>query len=125
VVRPNSSRCGSCVLTNPEPVSIPEALAGLPGPWQPRDVVRVNDAIVRVARLEGGFPWHTHDEDELFFCWDGSFVIELDGDAVQLNRGDIFVVPRGVRHRPVATSTAHAILLERPETKQYGNEGES
>jgi mannose-6-phosphate isomerase-like protein (cupin superfamily) len=103
-------------------ISIPEALSALTGPWRPADVVRVNDAIVRVARLEGEFPWHVHDEDELFLCWDGEFVIELEGaEAVQLSRGDVFVVPRGVRHRPVAESTAHAILLERPETKQYGN----
>lgn len=103
-------------------ISILDALAALPGPWQPADVVSVNDAIVRVARLEGEFPWHVHEEDELFLCWDGEFVIELEGtDAVQLNRGSIFVVPKGVRHRPVAHTTAHVVLLERPETKQYGN----
>ena len=105
-----------------DPVSVPSVLASLLGPWQPADLVRVNDAIVRVARLEGEFPWHVHDEDELFLCWDGSFVIELEGRAaVQLNAGDVFVVPNGVRHRPVAASSAHAILLERPETEQYGN----
>ncbi len=102
--------------------SIPEAIASLGGPWQPQDLVRVNDAIVRVARLEGEFPWHVHDEDELFLCWDGWFVIELEGgDAIRLSRGDVYVVPTGVRHRPVATETAHAVLVERPETKQYGN----
>ena len=104
------------------PVSVPEALAALVGPWQPRDVVAVNDAIVRVARLLGEFPWHRHDEDELFLCWDGSFRIELgSGEAVSLAAGDVFVVPRGTEHRPVADSTAHALLLERPETKQYGS----
>ena len=106
-------------------VSIPDAMRGLRGPWEPQDLVRVNDAIVRVARLDGEFAWHTHDEDELFLCWDGEFVIELEGyETVQLNRGDVFVVPRGVRHRPIATSTAHAVLLERPETMQYGNKEE-
>jgi mannose-6-phosphate isomerase-like protein (cupin superfamily) len=103
-------------------ISIPDALVTLPGPWQPADIVRVNDAIVRVARLEGEFPWHVHDEDELFLCWDGEFVIELEGaEPVAMSRGDVFVVPKGVRHRPVAERTAHAILLERPETEQYGN----
>ena len=105
------------------PRSIPQLAGELPGPWRPVDVVGVNDAVVRLARLEGEFPWHTHDEDELFLCWDGEFTIELDGtDEVQLNRGDVFVVRKGVRHRPIAEKTAHAILLERPETKQYGNE---
>lgn len=103
-------------------VSLAEVIAALPGPWQPRDVATVNDAVVRVARLEGGFPWHHHDEDELFLCWDGSFRIEMRGrDAVTLNAGELFVVPRGTEHRPVAEEIAHALLLERPETKQYGN----
>jgi quercetin dioxygenase-like cupin family protein len=104
------------------PVSIPEAAAALPGPWQPRDLVRVDEAVVRLTRLEGEFEWHHHGEDELFLCWDGTFRIELDGaDPVTLRPGGLFVVPRGVRHRPVADGTAHTLLFERPETEQYGN----
>jgi quercetin dioxygenase-like cupin family protein len=104
------------------PVSISEAIVALSGPWQPRDLVVANEAVVRVARLHGEFPWHHHDEDELFLCWDGSFRIELEGrEPVTLRPGDVFVVPTGMRHRPVADETAHALLLERPETKQYGN----
>lgn len=103
-------------------LSIDDVIAALDGPWQPKDVVKVNDAIVRVARLDGDFPWHRHNEDELFLCWDGSFRIELSGaDPVTLKAGDLYVVPRGKMHRPVAEATAHALLLERPETKQYGN----
>lgn len=105
-----------------EPIGLDEAVRALEGPWRPRDVVVVNDAVVRLARLEGEFPWHHHDEDELFLCWDGTFRIELEGrEPVELRRGDVFVVPRGMEHRPVADATAHAVLLERPETKQYGN----
>jgi quercetin dioxygenase-like cupin family protein len=104
------------------PVSISEVTAQLPGPWQPRDVALVNDAVVRVARFEGEFPWHEHDEDELFLCWDGSFQIELAGqEPVTLTRGDVFVVPKGTPHRPIASQIAHALMLERPETMQYGN----
>ncbi len=106
----------------PDVVSIPALIAALPGPWQPVDVTTVNDAVVRLARLEGTFPWHHHDEDELFLCWDGSFRIELDGRGpVTLGAGEVFVVPKGVEHRPVAASVAHALMLERPETAQYGN----
>ena len=103
-------------------VSMHQAIESLAGPWQPHDLALVNDSIVRVARLEGEFPWHEHEEDELFLCWDGSFRIEIeDAKAVQLSAGDIFVVPRLTRHRPVAETRAHALLIERPETKQYGD----
>ena len=103
-------------------VSIGEAAAALPGPWQRRDLVNVNEAVVRIVRVEGEFPWHHHDEDELFLCWDGEFRIDLDGEeSVELATGDVVVIPAGLGHRPVAETTAHAVLLERPETKQYGN----
>lgn len=106
----------------PHPISLETVIAGLPGPYEPADVVTVNDAIVRVARLHGEFPWHRHEEDELFLCWDGAFRIELEGaPPVELTRGDVYVVPAGVEHRPVADQVAHAVLLERPETLQYGN----
>jgi len=104
------------------PISIAEAIAGLHGPWQPVDLAVANDAIVRIAWLEGEFPWHEHEEDELFLCWDGSFRIDMEGRApITLNAGELFVVPKGTRHRPVAEKRAHALLLEKPETKQHGN----
>ena len=103
-------------------VSIPELVARLAGPWQPVDVVQANDAVVRLARFEGEFPWHHHDEDELFLCWEGGFRIEVrDGEPVELVTGDLYVVPRGIEHRPVAERRAVVLLLERPETLQYGN----
>ncbi|MFD5318307.1 cupin domain-containing protein [Streptomyces sp. NPDC127098] len=103
--------------------SVPEAIAALPGPFQQHELARVNDTtVVRLARVEGAFPWHHHDEDEMFLCWDGSLRIELEGqDPVPLRAGELFVVRRGVRHRPVAEEYAHVLLVEHPDTKQYGS----
>lgn len=104
------------------PTSIPDAIPALPGPFQQHELARVNDAVLRLALLEGEFPWHHHDEDELFLCWDGEIRLDLaDHEPVTLHPGDVYVVPRGLRHRPVTTEPAHVVLVERPETKQYGN----
>jgi quercetin dioxygenase-like cupin family protein len=109
-------------IESPAAVSIPQVIRTLPGPFQQRELARANDAVVRVAQLHGEFPWHDHDEDELFLCWDGTFRIEMEGhDPVTMIAGDVFVVPRGVRHRPVADEPAHVLLVEPAETEQYGN----
>jgi|SRR5262245_31526047 len=109
-------------MKNGGSISIPIVAAELNRPFVPRDLVRVNDAIVRIAAVEGAFPWHHHDEDELFLCWDGTLRIEiLDVESVDLRSGEIFVVPKGVEHRPVADERAIVLMLERPETLQYGN----
>ena len=105
-----------------EAISIREAAGRLRGPWQPEDLADVNDAIVRLVRLHGEFPWHRHGEDELFLCFDGAFSVEMEGrEPVHLQPGELVVVPKGMRHRPVADEPAHALLLEKPETEPYGN----
>lgn len=92
-------------------------------PWKPRLAAEANGFELKVVRLHGEFPWHQHElEDELFYCLEGSFRIELEQrDAVTLSSGEVFVVPAGVRHRPVADEPALAALFERGETKQYGD----
>jgi quercetin dioxygenase-like cupin family protein len=99
-----------------------EAAASLTEPWQPIEVARADEAVVRVARLHGAFPWHHHAEDELFLCWEGRFRVEVEGGpSVVLGPGQVVVVPRGRRHRPVADEPAVAVLVERAETRQYGS----
>ena len=109
-------------MSHGEPISVNDIAKRLLEPWNPQDVVQVNEAILRLARLDGSFPWHHHDEDELFLCWSGDFRIDLeDGPGVRLTAGELYVVPHGVRHRPVADEPAYALLLEKPRTKQYGD----
>src|SRR6202023_344890 len=75
-------------------ISVAAIAADITEPWKPRDIVTVNDAVVRIARFHGEFPWHHHDEDELFLCWEGEFRIEMSQDrVVTLWAGDVFVVP--------------------------------
>jgi quercetin dioxygenase-like cupin family protein len=102
--------------------SIPAAVAALDVPFKQVTIAQANESIVRLAMLDGDFPWHSHEEDELFLCWSGTFRIELeDQESVSLAPGEVFVVPVGIRHRPVADAgPAYTLLLERPETQQYG-----
>jgi len=103
-------------------VSIPVLASNIARPLEPHDVVTVNDAIVRVGVIEGETPWHHHRDDELFLCWEGRFRIELEGRRIDMRPGDLFVVRRGVEHRAGADARAVAILLERPETRKFGDD---
>jgi quercetin dioxygenase-like cupin family protein len=93
------------------PISIPEIARALPASWETGDLVTVNDSVLRVVRVEGVMDWHRHEEDQLFICWEGTFTIEPEGASpVVLKSGDVFVVPRHVRHKTSAASVAYALM---------------
>jgi mannose-6-phosphate isomerase-like protein (cupin superfamily) len=90
--------------------------------WSPRVIAEVDDAYVKVARVKGSLAWHAHDgEDELFLVLAGRLRIELEDRAVELGEGDLFVVPRGVRHNPVADEECLVLLVERRTTRHTGD----
>jgi mannose-6-phosphate isomerase-like protein (cupin superfamily) len=91
--------------------------------WSPRVVAEVDDSYVKVAKLKGTLAWHSHDdEDELFFILKGTLKIEMESGTVELNEGQSFVVPKGVRHNPVAEEECHVMLIERKATLHTGSE---
>lgn len=90
--------------------------------WSPRVVGEVDDAYVKVAKVQGSLAWHSHDnEDELFFILKGRLRIEMDQGCVELREGELFVVPKGIRHNPVAEQECHILLIERKSTLHTGN----
>ena len=90
--------------------------------WSPRVIADVDDNYVKVAKLHGTFGWHAHaDEDELFLVLKGHLRIEMEAGAVELAEGEIFVVPKGVRHNPVAQDECHVMLIERKSTLHTGD----
>jgi mannose-6-phosphate isomerase-like protein (cupin superfamily) len=97
--------------------------AGLTELWSPRVVAELDDSYVKVAKVQGALAWHSHDhEDELFYILKGTLTIEMEERTVVLHEGETFVVPKGVRHNPIALQECHIMLIERKSTLHTGSE---
>ena len=106
------------------PVNLAAKLALVPEAWSPRVVANVNDHLVKVARLEGDFVWHRHAEaDELFLVLEGELRIELRDGEVILGPGELYVVPRGVEHRPRAGRECRVVIVEPAGVVNTGDVG--
>jgi len=104
------------------PISLAGKLADFTEYWQPRTVAEFNGHDVMVVKAKGEFVWHKHDEtDDLFLVLRGRLVIQLRDRDVELGPGDLFVVPRGVEHRPVAEEEVHIMLIEPSGTPNTGD----
>ena len=109
-----------------QPIALTDALASFDALWSPRIVTSVNDYDVRIAKVAGEHVWHTHDDtDEFFLVLDGTLSIALrdpDGErSVVLPTGSVFVVPRGVEHRPTAPAGASILMFEPTGTSTVGD----
>ena len=95
-------------------VNLEEKLGVFDDRWSPRVVAQINDLHVKVVKVEGEFVWHDHpDTDEFFLVLSGQLSIELkDRPSVTLGSGELFVVPKGVEHRPSADEVCELLLLE-------------
>ena len=90
--------------------------------WTPKVVAEMNDYQFKVVKLQGDFIWHDHkDTDETFIVLDGVLRIDFRDGAVHVSVGEMFVVPKGVRHNPVAEQECHILLIERKSTLHTGD----
>jgi mannose-6-phosphate isomerase-like protein (cupin superfamily) len=107
----------------PHPVSPGAIAASLEEHWSPRVVAEFDDSYVKVAKLHGTLAWHSHEqEDELFYVLKGTLTIEMEAQTVVLREGEAYVVPKGVRHNPIAEQECHVMLIERKSTLHTGSE---
>jgi len=113
---------GAPRIDSTKPISLAEKLAGFTEHWQPRTVAEFNGHDVMVVKAQGEFVWHKHDEtDDFFLVLRGELTIELRDGSVTLRPGQLYIVPKGVEHRPVAKEEVHLLLIEPSGTPNTGN----
>ena len=107
-------------------INLAQKLAQFDEHWSPRIVGYLNDYKVMVVKVRDEFVWHSHaDTDDFFLVLNGKVTIELRDRDVELSEGELFVVPRGVEHRPRAEDEAHLLLIEPRGTPNTGDAGGS
>ena len=105
-------------------VNLGEKLALFSEHWSPKVVARLNDYEIKVVKLQGEFVWHSHaDTDELFLVIDGRLTIQLRDGDVTLGPGEMYVVPQGVEHCPIAEGEVSAMLIEPVGVVNTGDAG--
>lgn len=91
--------------------------------WSPKTIGELNGQSVKIAKVKGEFVWHDHlNEDELFMVVKGSLKIHLEDDTINLEEGELYIVPKGQKHKPVAEEECWIMLFEPIETKHTGSE---
>jgi len=105
-----------------ESINIKDKLNLINDHWNPRIIAELNEQQVKVVKVKGEFVWHDHkNEDELFYVLKGTLIIEFRDKKVELNEGEIIVVPKGVEHRPIAKDEVWILLFEPKNIKHTGD----
>ncbi len=105
-----------------DPIDLAEKLSTFSDHWSPRTVAQFNACDVMVVKAQGAFVWHKHDDtDDFFLVLKGVLDIELRDRTVTLKPGQMYIVPKGVEHRPVAREEAHLLLIEPTGTANTGD----
>lgn len=105
-----------------QPINLQEKLSKFSEHWSPKIIAGMNDYHFKVAKLQGEFVWHDHPEtDEVFIVLKGELEIQFRDGAVLLKEGELFVVPKGVAHKPAAAHECHILLIEPAGTVNTGD----
>jgi len=106
----------------PDAIRLADKLAKFSDHWSPRIVASFNGHDVMVVKVKGEFVWHAHpDTDDFFLVLKGDLAIQLEDGEVRLGPGDLYVVPKGAQHRPVAEEEVHLLLIEPKGTPNTGD----
>ncbi|MBR0800410.1 cupin domain-containing protein [Bradyrhizobium jicamae] len=103
-------------------IDLAQKLSTFSDHWSPRTVAQFNACDVMVVKVQGEFVWHKHDDtDDFFLVLKGVLDIEMRDVTVTLRQGQMYIVPKGVEHRPVAREEVHLLLIEPTGTPNTGN----
>ena len=108
---------------NYQALNFKEKLSLFEEQWQPRVIAEMNDYQFKIVKISGDFVWHDHkDTDETFIVLEGKLRIDFRDGFVELNDGEMFVVPKGIEHKPYAEHEVKMLLIEPRGTKNTGEE---
>tara|TARA_B100000579_G_C22335565_1_gene622496 strand:+ start:80 stop:448 length:369 start_codon:yes stop_codon:yes gene_type:complete len=106
-------------------INIKQKFSKISNYWSPKILAEMNNHEIKLAKIKGDFIWHSHEEtDETFIVIEGEMEIEFHDRIIYLKEGDLFVVPKGVEHKPYAESECKIILLELKGTQNTGNKSD-
>ncbi|MGC4011141.1 MAG: cupin domain-containing protein [Pseudomonas sp.] len=111
-------------MTQRQPINLQDKLGRITETWQPRVIAEMNDYQFKVVKLHGDFVWHSHaDTDETFIVLDGELRIDFRDGPLTLRAGELYVVPRGVEHKPYAQREVQVMLIEPRGVLNTGDQG--
>jgi mannose-6-phosphate isomerase-like protein (cupin superfamily) len=109
---------------NKNRINFEEKLAKFDEHWSPKIIAQMNDYHFKLAKIKGEFVWHQHDEtDEVFIVIDGEMSLAFRDGSVELQKGEMIVVPKGVEHKPAADDECKVMVIEPAGTLNTGNAG--
>ena len=105
-----------------EKINLKEKLSKFSDHWSPKVIAEMNDYQFKLVKIQGEFIWHNHDDtDETFIVIEGEMKIEFENETLELNEGDMFVVPKGVEHKPWAENECKVMIIEPRGVLNTGN----